>query len=446
MLSFLRSMRASLIVLALLAAPAIAYADDVAEASQHFAAGNDHFQRAQRLRGDRRTHELEAALTEYFASLSRVRSRNVLYNTAIVLEQLERWDDAFNYWTEYLGVTGLSDAERADGTTHRESTRSHVAVLSIASTPSGADVWIDRRDLSSRGHTPLEIAVPAGDHHLYLTAPGHRETEATTSARTGETQSVEVTLPATPVSLQVLAPGEGTLTLDGAPIQAGASTEVQPGPHVLRLEVVGAEPVERRFEVIAGTVPMVIDLTSSLHRIVPTSVPLAVHADAEVHVIVDGAEASRGTDVVVGVAPGPHEVRLEADGRTPVTVRGTFVSESPLRLEAHMARSTDGGILAMRGVFGGAALIGMGLAIAFSVDAASQHDAYLAHPTATQADSLDAANLRSDVTWGITAALGVTALVSCFVDAGGGTSEGRFVIAPTPDGAMLAASGRFGGL
>ncbi len=439
----------SLIALVALA-PSVVRADDVAEASELFASGNAHFQRAEHLRGERRQHELEAALSDYFASLRIVRSRNVLYNTAIVLEQLTRWDECFNYWTEYLAVTGLSDAERADGTTHREAARPHVAVLSIASTPSGADVWIDRRDLASRGHTPFELAVPAGDHHLYLTAPGHRETEATTSAATGETQSIAVTLTALPVSLQVLAPDEGTLLLDGAAIRAGASTEVPPGPHVLRLEVVGAEPVERRFEVIAGTVPMVIDLSGAVHRLVvaAVTVPLGVHADVDARVLVDGAEATHGTDVIVGVAPGPHEIRLEAPGRTPVTVEETFAVGSPMRLEAHLARQRDGGIFAMRGVFGIAAIISLGIGIALSIDAQSQLDAYNAAtpPSLAQYSGVLDANLRADATWGITAALGVTALVACFVDAGGGESAGHFVIAPTADGVTLAASGRFGGL
>ncbi len=429
-------------------APSSARADDVAEAAGLFASGNTHFQHAERLHGERRTHELEAALTDYFSSLRILRSRNVLYNTAIVLEQLERWDECFNYWTEYLGVTGLSDAERADGTTHRDALRPRVAVLTVATTPGSADVWIDRRDLASRGRTPLEIAVPAGDHHLYLTAAGFRETEMAASTVVGETHAFRVQLTPSPVSLQVMAPDEGTLTLDGSAIRAGASTEVTPGAHVLRLEVVGAEPVERRFEVIAGTVPMVIDLTGAVHRIVPTSVPLAVHANVEARVIVDGAETTRGTDVVIGVAPGPHDVRLEADGRLPVMVRGTFSPDHALHLDAHLARESDSGVFVLRGVFGAAAAIGLGVSIGLSIDARSQHDAYdrATPPTQAQFQSVTDANLRADVSWGISLALGVTAIVSSFLDAGGGDSEAHFVLAPTPGGVALAASGRFGGL
>ena len=97
--------RAFLLALALLVSPlggGAARADDVTEAAALFESGNGHFQAGMRVRGARRVRELEAALDDYFASLRLVRSRNVLYNAALVLEQLERWDDAFNYWTEYL--------------------------------------------------------------------------------------------------------------------------------------------------------------------------------------------------------------------------------------------------------------------------------------------------------------------------------------------------------
>jgi hypothetical protein len=426
--------------------PRAAHADDVAEATAAFARGNEHFQRAARLHGARRTTELEAALTEYFASLRIVRSRNVLYNTAIVLEQLERWEDCFNYWSEYLGVTGLSDAERADGTTHRDAVRPHVAVLSIASTPSGAEVWIDRRDLTSRGHTPFDFAVPAGDHHVYFVLAGHREMDATVHAGAGETAALRVQLTPSPVSLQVLAPSEGTLTIDGEPLSAGVATEVAPGTHVVRLVMPGTTPVERRIEVLAGAAPMVIDLASAARDAAPTSVPLGIHSDVVARVRVDGTETSEGTDMVVGVSPGTHEVRIEADDRAPLVISRTFIAGDPMRLDVHLHRRPDAPILAMRGVLGAVAAIGLGVSAALSIDAHDRLDQY--NRTGGQAlfDATNDANLRADVSWSVTAAFGVAALVTCFLDAGGGDSEGHFVLVPRPDGFFAMASQRFGGL
>lgn len=432
------------LAVAALGMPLPARADDVAEAGALFTSGNGHFERAQHLRGARRTHELEAALADYFQSLRILRSRNVLYNTAVVLEQLERWDECFNYWSEYLAVTGLSDAERADGTTHRDATLPHVARMSVSGEPTGAAVWIDRRDLATRGHTPFDIALPAGEHHFYVEAEGYEPLEVAGTAVLGESHALTFHLTPSPVSLQVLAPEEGMLTLDGAEIRPGASTSVVPGGHELRLEIVGAEPVVRHFEVVAGSVPMVIDLTSSVRRVAADSVPLGVHADTDAHVVVDGADLSHGTDVVVGIAPGAHEVRIEASGRSPAVVRGTFTLGSPMRLDAHLATTPDSGLLAARGIFGAAAIVGLGVSIGLLVDAQNKWDRYQANELVGEV-SQDA-QIASDVSWSITGALGLTALVLCFVDAGGGESSARFVLAPTSGGAMLAASGHFGGL
>src|SRR5688572_29893881 len=86
--------------------------DDTSRATALFASGNQHLQAAQRLRGDRRTRELEAALADYQSSLAIVRSRNVLFNASLALEQLGREGEAFNFLAEYLRVPGLSDDER----------------------------------------------------------------------------------------------------------------------------------------------------------------------------------------------------------------------------------------------------------------------------------------------------------------------------------------------
>ena len=426
--------------------PSTVRADDVAEASAAFASGNEHFQRAQRLHGDRHTHELEAALTDYFSSLRIVRSRNVLYNTAIVLEQLERWDECFNYWTEYLAVTGLSDEETADGTAHREAARTHVAVMRVASQPGDAEVWIDRRDLASRGRTPLEFAVPAGEHHLYLSLAGHRDMQSTVTTTIGELASVHILLTPLPVSLQVLAPDDGVLTLDGGPIRAGAATDVTPGPHVLRLEVSGAEPVERRIEVMTGAAPMVIDLASAVHRSAPTiaSIPLGIHADVEARVVVDGVEVTEGANVVIAVPIGAHEIRVEADGREPLVVRHAFTEGTQPRLDAHLATRVDVGVLVARGVLGVAAIGGIATSIGSLIDAQNSWDGYNAGTTS--ASTSNDAQLRTDIACSLTAAVGLAALIVLFVDAGGGTSDARFSLAPSATGVSLAASGRFGGM
>jgi hypothetical protein len=394
-----------------------ARADDVTEAAALFEQGNGHFQAGMRARGARRTRELDAALDDYFASLRLVRSRNVLYNAALVLEQLARWDDAFNYWTEYLAVPGLSAAELADGNTHRDALRPRVAVATITSTPSGAEVWIDRRDLAARGHTPLEIALPAGAHTIWLVSRGYADGEGRIEASVGETASLTLTLVAAPVALQVLAP-EGELRLDGVLVDAGASLSVTPGPHVLTLTLEGRAPIERRLEVLAGGALMVIDLTSAVtaspRRTEPETI-LHVEASAPSRVLVDGLVVASGTRLDVPMTPGEHEITVEPNGAPPWSGRHLFTTEGHpvLRLESH---PTSDALRAVRGIFGVGAILGVLTSGVLSVAAGVANADYQTNPTRALLSEGDALNLAADSAWIGTAVFGVVAIIALVAD------------------------------
>ncbi len=411
----------------------VARADDVTEAAALFEQGNGHFQAGMRARGARRTRELEAALDDYFASLRLVRSRNVLYNAALVLEQLERWDDAFNYWTEYLAVTGLSAAELADGNTHRDAVRPRVAVASITSAPSGAEVWIDRRDLAARGHTPLEIALPAGEHRVWLVARGYTDAEGTIEASVGATATLALTLEAAPVALQVLAP-EGELRLDGVLVDAGASLPVLPGPHVLTLTLEGRAPIERRLEVLAGGALMVIDLTSAVAaspRRAEAGIELHVESTAPSRVLVDGLVVASGTRLDVPVREGEHEITVEPEGAPRWSGRRRFTvgDRTTLRIESH---PTSGGLRAARGVFGVGAILGLLTASGLSIAAGIANDGYESNPLQDGLfEQVEAFNLAADLSWAGTAVLGIVAIITLAVDDAG--SEGTFEDSPEGD-------------
>ncbi len=428
---------AALIVLpALVAVASVARADDNAEAAALFASANQHVQAATRLRGARRTRELEAALADYFASLRLVRSRNVVFNASIALEMLDRLDEAWAFLAEYLAVPGLSDAERAAGTERLDALRPRVAVLRVTSTPPGAEIWVDRRDLASRGRTPVEVAVAPGEHRLYLRRAGHRDAEVQASATMGASTDVSATLVAMPVSVQVLAPAEPRLTLDGAAITPGSSIDVAPGSHVLRLEVEGVAPIERRFEVLAGADPMVIDLgpaVSALARGAAST--LTVESDTAAQIYVDGLVRGHGTRVEVPMAEGTHEVRVVAPGRVPYVAQREFaIGERPtLRVRLTLAPQS-GGLDPVRGIFGVAAAVGVVASAIATVWAWQLRQDYDANMSASLYSRLQEAALGSDIGWGITAALGVTAIILALVDDSGTEepSEGAFEVSATP--------------
>jgi hypothetical protein len=451
--------RASALALAIAAAIALtavhaerARADDTAEAAALFASGNAHLQSSQRLRGARRTRELEAALSDYVASLRIVRSRNVLFNASLALEGLERNEDAFNYLIEYLAVTGLSDTERAEGTRRLDALRPRVAVLSIDSTPPDAEVWIDRRDLASRGRTPLLYAIAAGEHRLWLRAPGHAEADARATATTGETTPLSVTLEADPVSLQVLAPAEPRLTLDGEPIAAGAHVDIAPGIHVVRLEIEGIPAIERRFEVLPGAAPMVIDLAPAAAGLARRAeATLVMVADHPARVMLDGLLVGGGGTVEAPVSVGEHEIRVEAEGRAPFVTRRTFAVGERAELHVELAELGGGALDGPRIVFG--VLTGVGaLAVlgttVSAVFALEDYDVCIAENRLdchALADQSEAWGIAAYTAMGIAGALAIVELALLIADdSGSAESAGSFVLAPVPtdSGFVLAAGGR----
>lgn len=192
-----------------LVSPAVAAAQGAtgnAEARTYFEEGNRLYQEASRARGSQRTNLLQRSLEAYVDSLQIVRSRNALFNAAIVLDELGRHDEAFNYFSEYLRIEGLPTADRDDATARRDALRMKVAVLRVVTEPPGALVWVDRKDLAPRGETPIELALPPGKRNTFIEKEGFVSIERSEEIVQGETATVELQLSALPVVPPVLEP------------------------------------------------------------------------------------------------------------------------------------------------------------------------------------------------------------------------------------------------
>ncbi len=198
-----------LIALLGLGSPVVAAAQEAtenAEARTYFEEGNRLYQQASRARESQRTTLLQRSLEAYVDSLQIVRSRNALFNAAIVLDELERRDEAFNYFSEYLRIEGLPAADRDDATARRDALRAKVAVLRVVTDPAGALLWVDRKDLAPRGETPIELALPPGKHSTFIEKEGYVPIERSEEIVRGEIAVVELPLSPLPVVAPVLEP------------------------------------------------------------------------------------------------------------------------------------------------------------------------------------------------------------------------------------------------
>jgi tetratricopeptide (TPR) repeat protein len=109
-----------------------------------------------------RQGKVEEALSEFLASNRLVRNRNVIFNIARSFEQLGRFNEAYRWYTEIL-ADEMPEGDRKDLMDGLKRLRPALALLQVQSTPAGATVYVDRRDLGARGLTPVTLALPAAD-------------------------------------------------------------------------------------------------------------------------------------------------------------------------------------------------------------------------------------------------------------------------------------------
>jgi len=446
---------AALAVATTVVVPQRARADANAEARVFFEEGSRHLAAALRLRGARRTRELEQALAAYVSSIRIVRSRNAVYNAGVALEELARVDEAYGYFAEYVGMEGVSDDDRTEAQRRMDAIRPRVAVVAASSAPPGAEVRVDRRDLATRGVTPIELALPAGEHTLWFSRAGYETAERRVTAVVGVPQRVEVELAAVPVVLRVLARDRTRALLDGRAIETNTDVRVPPGRHVVRLERPDGSSDERAITLEPGSAPAEIDAGSS--AVVAARAHVSIESNVRARVLANGRPLGTGTRVGGDVDAGHVLVHVEADGFAPyettLTARAGQTTRVRARLErSHAGETRLGSWPLLTGILSAAA---GGVAIALSVRAgifdADWEDALEANrnmpnlETAVAAEAaanrLDDANRLADIFWITTAALGTTTLVLALVngDVEQPPSTGTIAVAPVTGGAMLVA-------
>ncbi len=417
-----------------------------AEARVFFDRGTELLERAERVQGRRRRRLLQQALQAFVSTLRIVRSRNALFNAALVLEQLDRPAEAFAYYREYLDIPGLSSVERQQAQGRIDVLRPVIAVVSVRSTPPGADVFVDRLDLAPRGRTPLQIALSPGEHTLYFRHPHYEDAEARVVAETGTTRQVEKELTPHPVEVRFEVPANAHLSLNGEAVES-VPQALPPGEYVARLEVSGRAPTERRFVLRAGDEPRTLRLepgpAAEGTLIVQNSIPA--------HVTVDGRALGAGRSVEAALPPGSHRLRVAADhhrtfesvvsveaGRhTNVSVTLAPQAARPLGALPHIALGATGASVAVW-----AGLSARALRMRRDHDDACTQE----RPECNRQSfrRVERANLTADVILGVAGALATTTLVLYLVNRKiGEPSRANIELSVAPGATHVQVGGRF---
>jgi outer membrane receptor for ferrienterochelin and colicins len=322
-------MRRPLLVLvlgaALIGAPALA--DNTAdEADVAFNLGNDAYAR----------RDYDRALSYYFLSHRLVPNRNVLFNIAKCFEAKNQVDEAYRYYNDLLPLDLPAD-DRREVKTALARLAPKVALLTVTSDPPGADIYVDREDLGSRGKTPQTLAVNPGSHKVILKLGGHRGGEVTVNLARGREAKQKFDLKAILGRVKVTGTPEGAVVRerpDGPELgRLPASFDFKPGQVLLHISAPGFLPSQALLKVEPeGTATATVELTVQPR---PTG-KVVVTANREgAEVRVDGV-GSGFTPTVVALPEGEHLVEVVQKDLRPYSQRVTVVADQEVRIVAEL--------------------------------------------------------------------------------------------------------------
>ena len=263
-------------------------------------------------------NDFEGALEHFLASNRLAPNKNVVFNVARCFEQLKQPADAYRWYQISLeGATDPAFIRRSQEAIGR--IRPLVALLKVETTPPGATIYLDRKDLGARGTSPRTIALVPGRTTVLAELANHElgKSESVELRQGGEATVQLALVPILgKVKVEVAKDGEGAqvrVDREDGPVLCVAPCELDapPGRRVLYVSKAGFQTADVAVEVIAkGSVV-------ARPRMVAQYGTIVASADVrDALVSVDG-KPSGFTPTVLTVPVGPHAVRLTASGYRP---------------------------------------------------------------------------------------------------------------------------------
>jgi Flp pilus assembly protein TadD len=124
--------------------------------------------------------DYESAIEEFKAAFDIKPTPNALYNVAKSYEKMARYDEAIDYYTQYLDLDPRApDRSDVEETVRRlkKALKEKFQELTVSSDPPGADVYLDDRNTGLQGQTNYRGKVTPGPHTLFLDANGYEPTK-----------------------------------------------------------------------------------------------------------------------------------------------------------------------------------------------------------------------------------------------------------------------------
>jgi len=295
-------------LLAFAARPARAASETADEADLLFQLGNERYDAG----------DTKAALEHFLASNRLSPNKNVLFNIARCYEQLKLLPDAYRYYSASLEAE-TSEAGKRRTEESLERLKPRVALLTIESDPPGATIYLDRKDLGSRGATPRTLALPEGAHTVLLELPNFELGRSEKlELRLGQQTRAVVTLKPVLGAIQVTGTNHAQIFLDDQPAakcSVPCTFPVQVGRHVVVVAQDSFRAREFTVEVSTGQ-------TAALRAILePLSGAAVVNADVAGALISVDGQPRAFTPAVISLPVGEHEIVISPAGYRPLRRR-----------------------------------------------------------------------------------------------------------------------------
>ena len=411
--------------------------------------------------------EYGAALAEFHWAYEVSPHYMVLYNIARCYARLNKHIEAMKYFNQYLdeGGTKIGKKRLKEVEAEMAALEKIIAYLDITTGDvKGATIKVGEK---VAGHTPLPepVAVEPGPITVSVDADGYRSESKEIVVPAGKTLPVEFELEWVvkfgTIEVTSEAP-KSVVYLDGKEMgKAPWKGEVKTGTHLFEVRADGYSTA-RKEVVVEEDEERTIDVTPTLE-----GEPARLVLDANVEgaeVFVEGIKMGAIPIKPLDLPPGPAHVIVKADGYIPFEGDIQLTTGEPVSAEVKLVSEKSGvhpGWFWTTASLAVAAGIGAGVTGIFALQKQDEYDKFL-KDTAAGVEAGSEADLvarekklgdegktlavTTDIMWGVTGALGVTALtLAFFTRFRPPESRVKIALDPviTPEMAAVAMTGTF---
>ncbi|MBX3227501.1 MAG: TonB-dependent receptor [Labilithrix sp.] len=307
-----------------------AYADDVAdEADLQFQLGAERYEAG----------DYKGALEHFLVSNRLVPNKNVLFNIARTYEQLKRAPDAYRYYLVALeGETNPQARKRVEDAIARITP--NVAVLKVETSPPGATIYLDRKDLGPRGNAPRSLGLAAGKRKVIVEKPGYEAAESEeVNLEIGKEVVVKLTLKQILGTAKIEGEEGAVVRIDdeAGPIACTVpcTLDVAPGRHTFFVGKEGFQPGEVTTEIPANQV------TAVRARLATQTGSVVVSSDVRDALISVDGKALGFTPAVLAVPVGRHTIAITQQGYRPFVQEVDVTRRQETKIDAQMVVSEE---------------------------------------------------------------------------------------------------------